>query len=72
MRRYYFHFRKGGELSVDRRGMWLAAKAKARAESIPVVGTLFAMAIISGDQPEDCGTKSPTTMATSFSPSHLP
>jgi hypothetical protein len=55
MRRYYFHFRKGGELSVDRRGMWLATEAHARAEAVHLWEALLAMAIVSGDEPEDCG-----------------
>ena len=41
MRRYYFNFRKGDEISVDRRG-------------IQLWGTVLAVAIVSGDPPEEC------------------
>jgi hypothetical protein len=54
MRRYYFHFRKGGELTVDRRGMWLSDESQARKQAIQLWGALLAMVIVSGDAPEEC------------------
>jgi hypothetical protein len=54
MRRYYFNFRKGDEISVDRRGMWLPDASWAEKEAIQLWGTVLAVAIISGDPPEDC------------------
>lgn len=54
MRRYYFHFRKGKERSVDRRGMWLPDESQARAQAIQLWSALLAMAIVSGDEPEEC------------------
>jgi hypothetical protein len=54
MRRYYFNFRKGDEISVDRRGMWLPNENYARTEAIQLWGTVLAVAIVSGDPPEQC------------------
>lgn len=54
MTRYYFNFRKGDELSVDRRGMWLADANLACREAIQLWGTVLAVALISGDAPEQC------------------
>jgi hypothetical protein len=54
MHRYYFNFRKGDEISVDRRGMWLADPSVARREAIQLWGTLLAVALIEGESPEDC------------------
>ncbi len=54
MRRYYFNFRKGDEIAVDRRGMWLANENVARTEAIQLWGTLLAVALVTGDPPEDC------------------
>jgi uncharacterized protein DUF6894 len=54
MRRYYFNFRKGDEISVDRRGMWLQSEVQARREAIQLWGTVLAVAIVSGDPPEEC------------------
>jgi hypothetical protein len=54
MHRYFFNFRKGDEISMDRRGMWLADPSMARREAIQLWGTLLAVAIVEGDPPEDC------------------
>lgn len=54
MRRFYFNFRKGDEISVDRRGMWLPNANFARREAIQLWGTLLAVAIVTGDPPEEC------------------
>jgi hypothetical protein len=54
MNRYFFNFRKGDEISVDRRGMWLPNADLAQKEAIQLWGTLLAVALISGDPPEDC------------------
>ena len=54
MHRYFFNFRKGDELSMDRRGMWLADPGQARREAIQLWGTLLAVAIVEGDPVEDC------------------
>jgi Domain of unknown function (DUF6894) len=54
MTRYYFNFRKGDELSVDRRGMWLPSANSACREAIQLWGTVLAVALISGDPPEQC------------------
>jgi hypothetical protein len=54
MNRYFFNFRKGDEISVDRRGMWLPDPNVARREAIQLWGTLLAVALIEGDPPEDC------------------
>ena len=54
MRRFYFNFRKGDEISVDRRGMWLPNENTARKEAIQLWGTLLAVAIVTGDPPEEC------------------
>jgi hypothetical protein len=54
MHRYFFNFRKGDEISMDRRGMWLADPNMARREAIQLWGTLLAVAIVEGDPVEDC------------------
>jgi hypothetical protein len=54
MRRYYFNFRKGDELSVDRRGMWLSDEGAAQSVATQIWGAVLAVAIVSGDQPEEC------------------
>lgn len=54
MRRYYFNFRKGDEISRDRRGMWLPDLSAARDEAIHVWGDLIAVALLSGETPMDC------------------
>ena len=54
MHRYFFNFRKGDEISIDRRGMWLADPSQARREAIQLWGTLLAVAIVEGDPVEDC------------------
>jgi hypothetical protein len=54
MRRYYFNFRKGDELSVDQRGMWLPDEGSAQKVAIQLWGTVLAVAIVSGDPPEEC------------------
>jgi len=54
MHRYYFNFRKSDEIAVDRRGMWLPSVGSAEREAIQLWGALLAVALISGDPPEDC------------------
>jgi Domain of unknown function (DUF6894) len=54
MRRYFFNFRKGDELSLDRRGMWLPDEGSAQTLVIQLWGTVLAVAIVSGDPPEEC------------------
>ena len=54
MHRYFFNFRKGDELSVDRRGMWLPDEICACTEAIQLWGTVLAVAIVSGDEPGEC------------------
>jgi hypothetical protein len=54
MRRYFFNFRKGDEISRDRRGMWLPDIEAARDEAIQVWGDLIAVALLSGETPMDC------------------
>ncbi|MBV8798529.1 MAG: hypothetical protein JOY77_11110 [Alphaproteobacteria bacterium] len=54
MHRFYFNFRKGDEVSVDRRGMWFADASLARREAIQLWGTLLVVAMVTGDPPEDC------------------
>jgi hypothetical protein len=54
MRRYYFNFRKGDEISRDRLGMWLPDLNAARDEAIHVWGDLIAVALLSGESPMDC------------------
>lgn len=54
MNRYFFNFRKGDEISVDRRGMWLTDLDQAQREAVQLWGTLLAVAIIEGDALEDC------------------
>lgn len=54
MHRYFFNFRKGDEISVDRRGMWLSDPSLAQREAIQLWGTLLAVAIVEGDSVEDC------------------
>ncbi|HEY1962160.1 MAG TPA: hypothetical protein VGG69_07070 [Rhizomicrobium sp.] len=54
MRRYYFNFRKGDEISPDRLGMWLPDLGAARDEAIQVWGDLIAVALLSGESPMDC------------------
>jgi len=54
MHRYFFNFRKGDELSMDRRGMWLADPSLAQREAIQLWGTLVAVAIVEGDPVEEC------------------
>jgi len=54
MTRYYFNFRKGDELSIDRRGMWLPNATSACREAIQLWGTVLAVVLISGDPPEAC------------------
>jgi hypothetical protein len=54
MNRYFFNFRKGDEISIDRRGMWLPNANSAQKEAIQLWGTLLAVALVSGDPPEDC------------------
>jgi len=54
MHRYFFNFRKGDELAIDRRGMWLPSDASAQREAIQLWGALVAVAMVSGDPPEDC------------------
>ena len=54
MRRYYFNFRKGDEISMDRCGMWLPDANYARTEAIQLWDTVLAVAIVSGDPPEEC------------------
>jgi hypothetical protein len=63
MKRYYFNFRKGDEISVDRRGMWLPDVRWAEKEAIQLWGTVLAVAIISGAPRKTANTKSPMTMA---------
>jgi hypothetical protein len=54
MRRYYFNFRKGDEISRDRRGMWLPDLGAARNEAVQTWGDLMAVALLSGETPFDC------------------
>jgi hypothetical protein len=54
MRRYYFNFRKGDEISPDRRGMWLPDLGAARNEVVQTWGDLMAVAFLAGETPFDC------------------
>src|SRR5262249_45585581 len=54
MRRFFFNFRKGDEISADRRGMWLPNEISARKEARHLLGTLLAIAGVSGDRLEEC------------------
>jgi hypothetical protein len=54
MRRYYFNFRSGDEISRDRIGMHLRDIDAAREEAIQTWRHLLSVAAQSGDPPFDC------------------
>jgi Domain of unknown function (DUF6894) len=52
--RYYFHFRKGREVTRDRIGMYLPNLDAARAEALHAWGQVLMLARTSGEVPDDC------------------
>ena len=54
MTRYYFHFRKGREVTRDRIGMYLPNLDAARAEALHAWGQVLMLARTSGEVPDDC------------------
>jgi len=54
MTRYYFNFRKGGELSRDRVGLHLPNLDAARAEALHTWRDVLVLAQLSGEMPDDC------------------
>jgi hypothetical protein len=53
MQRYFFHFRQGDEIALDRIGMHLPNLDAARAEALHAWGHVVALSAQSGELPDD-------------------